>query len=110
MQPVSQPLNCGGSDGLRHDLSWIKTTNKIVEYDGTSGTLPALAYDPPETSYWLDASLPDFVNRWDSAYAQAAGTFFAKSDRRFIWFLATGSISEFIVSGDLGNIKALTGF
>jgi hypothetical protein len=28
VQPASQPLNCGGSAGLRHNLSWIKTTNK----------------------------------------------------------------------------------
>jgi hypothetical protein len=91
-------------------LSWLKTENKIVTYDGSSGVLPTPVYDPSESSYWLDVGRPDFVNRWDLAYAQAAGTFFAKSDRRVIWFLATGSISEVIVSGDLGNIKALTGF
>ena len=110
VQAVSQPLNCVDSAGLRHNLSWIKTTNKIVAYDGTSGTLPALVYDPSETSYWLDVSSPDLVNGWNRAYAQAAGIFFAKSDRRFLWFLPAGSTSEAVVSGDIGDIKALTGF
>ena len=49
-------VNCGGTNGLRHHLSWIKkTTNRIVVYGGSPGALPALADDPSATSCWLGA-------------------------------------------------------
>ena len=110
VQPLSQPLNCGDAAGVRRELSWIKATNKIVAYDGSSGALPAAAYDPSETSYWLDVSGPDVANGWSRSVVQAAGTHFTKSDRHFVWFKPTGSVAEARVSGDLGTIKALTGF
>lgn len=110
VQTVSQPLNCGGADAVRHNLSWIKTTHKIVAYDGTSGALPALVYDPSEMSYWLDVSGADFVNGWTSTYSAADGAFFTKSDRHHVWFKANRTTTGAVVSGDPDTIKALTGF
>ena len=43
-------VNCGGTDGLRHHLSEIKTTNRIVVYDGTARALLAVADDASATS------------------------------------------------------------
>ena len=110
VQVASQPLNCGDANGVRHDLSWIKASNRIVAYDGSAGVLPAVTDSVSPDGYWLDVSDPDVVRRWDRAYAADAGTFFAKEDRRVLWFMPTGTSTERLVSGDLGNIKALTGF
>ena len=43
-------VDCGGTDRLRHHLSGIKTTNKIVVYDGSARALLALADDASATS------------------------------------------------------------
>ena len=110
VQVASQPLNCGDANGVRHDLSWIKASNRIVAYDGSAGVLPAVTDSVSPDGYWLDVSGPDLVNGWTSAYAGTVAVFFTKSDRRFVWSRLAGSSVDWLVSSNLGNIKALTGF
>jgi len=106
VKPVSQPINCGDVSAARHNLTFNKTAMEIVAYDGSSGVLPAVT----DAAFWLDVSGPDLVNGWDRVYVTLSGSVYAKGDRRFLYFQPKGTTQEVLMSGDLGNIKALTGF
>ena len=106
VKPVSQPINCSDSTGVRHNLTWNKTAMKIVAYDGSSGVPPVIT----DSSFWLDVSGPDVANGWTSSSTVTNGTAYTKSDRHLVYFRETGTTKEVLMSADLGTIKALTGF
>ena len=110
VQVGSQPLNCGDANGVRHDLSWIKASNRIVAYDGSAGVLPAVTDSVSPDGYWLDVSNTDLGNGWTTAYVGTAASFFTKRDREFLWMSPAGSDGEWLVSSKIGLVKALTGF
>ena len=109
VQVASQPLNCGDANGVLHDLSWIKASNRIVAYDGSAGVLPAVTDSVSSDGYWLDVSNTDLGNGWTTAYVGTAASFFTKRDREFLWMSPAGSDGEWLVISKIGHVKALTG-